>query len=57
MNLKTIIFLFFCFNNLFADELKIERILKEFEKPWSLSFIDENKILLTEKSGNIKIVN
>ena len=57
MNLKTIIFLFFCFNNLFADELKIERILKGFEKPWSLSFIDENKILLTEKSGNIKIVN
>ncbi len=57
MNLKTIFFLFFCFNNLFADELKIERVLKEFEKPWSLSFIDENKILLTEKSGNIKFVN
>ena len=56
MNLKTIIFLFFVLTIFFADELKIERILKEFENPESL-FIDENKILLTEKSGNIKIVN
>ena len=26
-------------------------------RPWSLSFIDTNKIIVTEKSGNIKLVS
>ena len=34
--------------------------MKKYEglnKPWSLSFIDENNILVTEKPGNLLIIN
>ena len=51
-----IIFLFLC-TELHANDFKLERIIKGLERPWSLSFIDNKNILVTEKPGNIKIVN
>ena len=51
-----IIFLFF-FTNLYADDFKLERVIKGFEKPWSLSFVDKQNLFITEKTGNIKFVN
>ena len=52
---KSIILLIFFFNfsNLFAYELKFEKVLDKLKKPWSLSFIDDKHIIVTEKSGKI----
>ena len=52
---------FFCIfviftNKLQAYELKIEKVV-DLEKPWSLSFVDKNKIIVTEISGKIKLIN
>ena len=51
-----IIFLFF-FTNLKAEDFKLEKIIQGFDSPWSLSFVDEQNALVTEKPGNIKFVN
>ena len=51
-----IIFLLF-FTNLSADDFKLEKIIKGFDRPWSLSFIDYQNLLITEKPGNIKFIN
>ena len=40
------------FSNLVSKEPKLEEILNGFKGPWSLSFIDNSKILVTEKQGN-----
>ena len=48
---------FFTFSYLYSSEIKIEKIFEGLNKPWSLSFIDENNILITEKPGNLLIVN
>ncbi len=51
-----IIYLLF-FTNLYADGFKLEKIVKGLERPWSLSFIDTQNLLISEKPGNIKFVN
>ena len=51
-----IIFLLF-FTNLSADNFKLEKIMEGFERPWSLTFIDSENLLISEKPGNIKFVN
>ena len=45
------------YTKLFSDEIKLEKIISDFKRPWSFSFIDKDKILLTEKSGHIIHVN
>ena len=37
--------------NLFGFEAKLEKIVDGINKPWSLSFINKNSILFTEKNG------
>ena len=51
---KLFIFIFFflflqymCFRN------KIRKIVDYLDKPWSLSFIDKDNIIFTEKSGKL----
>ena len=39
--------------NLFGFEAKLEKIVEGMNKPWSLSFIDQNSILFTEKKGKL----
>ncbi len=53
-----ITFLFFIqiFNNL-SSEPKLQEIIKGLDSPWSLSFLDNNKALVTEKSGNLILVD
>ncbi len=51
------IFLFFRISNLYSIEPKLELIYDKLAKPWSLSFIDRNNIIITEKSGNFKKFN
>jgi|TARA_B100001093_G_scaffold228843_1_gene219444 aldose sugar dehydrogenase len=47
----------FCFKNVYANEPKLEEVFKGLDKPWSLSFIDNENIILTEKSGNLLYLN
>ena len=47
-----IIFIFnFSFAN--AKDFKLIKIIDSLKSPWSLSFINQNEALITEKSGNI----
>ncbi len=51
------IFLFFLNHTFsFSDNFKFENIA-ELNDPWGSSFISENEIIVTEKSGKIKIIN
>ena len=49
-------FLFYTFN-LFSVEPKLQMVLKGLDSPWSLTFINYNKVLITEKAGNLKLVD
>ena len=53
--MKKIILLiyFLSIANLFGFEAKLEKIVEGMNKPWSLSFIDQNSILFTEKKGKL----
>ena len=51
------ILLIFIFPNIVnAKNLNFKKII-DLNDPWSLTFINDNKILITEKSGFIKLVN
>ena len=55
---KILILIFFLFNsNLYAHEIKFEKIVGSLDKPWSLSFVDRNNIIFTEKSGKLYTLN
>ena len=54
---KIIIIFLLLFTNLSADDFKLDRIIEGFESPWSLTFIDNQNLLVTEKPGNIKFIN
>ena len=55
---KIFIFLFFFISsNLYALEIRLEKIIDSLDKPWSLSFIDEENIIFTEKSGKLYTLN
>jgi quinoprotein glucose dehydrogenase len=36
-----------------SSELNLKEILNGFDSPWSLSFINKDEVLVTEKSGNL----
>ena len=52
-----IILFFFSLSNLYASEIKLEKIVDSLKKPWSLSFIDQENVLITEKSGKLFTLN
>ena len=55
---KLFIFLFFfVFPNLYALEIKLEKIVDGLDKPWSLSFVDQENIIFTEKAGKLYTLN
>ena len=55
---KLIIFLFlFIFSNSYSSEIQFEKIFDDLNKPWSLSFIDRNNVLITEKTGKLLTLN
>ena len=45
------------FLNLQASNLKLEEIINSLDNPWSLTFVDDNRILVTEKTGNLLLIN
>jgi len=55
---KLIIFLLFSFIvNLNTSEIKLEKIVDSLKKPWSLTFIDQENIIFTEKKGKLYTLN
>ena len=53
----SLIFFFLIFStNSFSQNFKFEKIVK-LDEPWGSSFLDNNELIVTEKSGKIKIVN
>tara|TARA_B100001564_G_scaffold354077_1_gene364044 strand:- start:207 stop:1274 length:1068 start_codon:yes stop_codon:yes gene_type:complete len=40
-----------------SKEPKLQEVIKGLDSPWSLSFINKNLVLVTEKSGNLLLVN
>ena len=55
---KLIIFLFlFTFSNLYSSEIKFQKIFDDLNKPWSLSFIDNENVIITEKEGKLLTLN
>lgn len=40
----------------FDYELKVEMITDEVKEPWGISFISEDEIIVTEKSGGVRII-
>ena len=45
------------FSNLSSNEPKLEEVIKNLKNPWSLSFMTDEDILVTEKSGNLLKIN
>ena len=43
------------FTNLSANDFKLERIIEGLDSPWSLTFIDNQNLLVTEKPGKYQI--
>ena len=56
---KVFIFLIFLIQTIHLDsrEPKLEEVISGMDSPWSLSFISKNKIIISEKPGNLIIVN
>ena len=53
-----IIFLFLVqIYQLSAFEPKLQKIIDGLDSPWSLSFINDSKVLVSEKSGNLILVD
>ena len=52
-----IILFFFSFSSSYASEIKLKKITGSLKKPWSLSFIDQENVLITEKSGKLLALN
>ena len=48
-----LIIYFISISNLFGSEVKLEKIVEGMNKPWSLSFINQNSLLFTEKKGKL----
>ena len=56
LTLVLIIYLIY-FSNLSSNEYKLDEVIKNLNNPWSLSFMTDEDILVTEKSGNILKIN
>ena len=59
--MKNIILIFYIyfiqFLNLSSNEPKLEELIQGLKNPWSFSFITNEEILVTEKSGNLLKIN
>ena len=52
-----VIIFIFNFSIVIAEDFKLIKITDDLKSPWSLSFINQNEALITEKSGNIIHIN
>jgi len=56
-NILITLLIFFYTFNIFANEPKLDQIINGLDNPWSLTFVDNENVLITEKSGNLLLVN
>ena len=54
--LLLILFMFLFNKSSYSIDFTLEDLIS-LNTPWGLSFIDENKIIITEKNGSIKLFN
>ena len=54
--LAIIVLLLLFGTNVYTEDLKFTKII-DLDKPWGSSFISDNEMIITEKSGKIKIIN
>ena len=54
--LITLLIFFYTFD-IFANEPKFDQIINGLDNPWSLTFVNNDELLITEKSGNLLLVN
>ena len=54
--LVTILLFIFCVNYSFAENFNLKKII-DLKGPWGSTFIKETELLITEKSGNIKLID
>ena len=57
---SSILIIFLIFNkNVFSlsNDYKLSILKKNLDQPWSISFINKNEILISEKTGKIKLFN
>ena len=55
--IKVISIIFLFCTHVYAGDFKLEKVIEGFKKPWSLTFLDKENLLITEKSGRIKLIN
>ena len=59
--MKKIFFIVFLFlnqsQNIFSKEFKLQEAINGLNSPWSLSFISNDKVIATEKSGNLMLID
>ena len=51
------LYFFYFFTNVYAQEFKLKKIISGLDEPWSLSFIDDENIIFTEKPGKLYLFN
>ncbi len=54
--LKILLFFLILTQSAYAQNFKIEKIL-DLKDPWSLTFINKDEVLITEKDGEIVLAN
>ena len=58
MNKYLLFFIFFLFfSNSSFSEVKLTKLLDQLNSPWSLTIVEEQTYLITEKSGNLVLFN
>ena len=58
MKILIIIFLYIIFSSVsYASEYKLEKVIDNLNKPWGMSFINDNELFLTQKTGEILKIN
>ena len=51
-----IFFILFFSSNSFSQDYNFKKLVK-LDGPWGSSFLNDNELIVTEKSGKIKIIN
>ena len=59
--MKKIVFIVFLLlnqsQNIFSKEFKLQEAINGLNSPWSLSFISNDRVIATEKSGNLILID
>ena len=58
MKILITIFIYSLFISIsYASEYKLEKVIDNLTKPWGMSFINDNELFLTQKTGEILKIN